>query len=300
MEIPDLNIPHINDNTIEVENSSSKLENSIHFGTPSIGSETVWQDMMSSTEAELSTTSNYNDNEEQLLPSTKVFTEQVIGHLEKERSKASFSARSKKTHGSLTTPIVRARMEPITVSFTMSNPLGFSVPISSLQLVAKLKCAATGRIYTNAEAIHVPFKDETKRSKNKKWNFNCSDEAFEVANFTQLSSSEAENNKSWTVPGKQEDKPFFVVTKKATLLDGMSKEVTILSFCPLIMGDLEIVGVRCKIFNEIWVSHPFSVLGPILQKIHSIEETEVIWNCIFSAFLLLFHLSLHSWIYYLS
>ena len=32
------------------------------------------------------------------------------------------------------------------------------------------------------------------------------------------------------------------------------------------MGELEIVGVRCKIFNEIWVYHKFKVLGSLLQN----------------------------------
>jgi hypothetical protein len=39
-----------------------------------------------------------------------------------------------------------------------------------------------------------------------------------------------------------------------------------LELCPLVMGELEIVGVRCKIFNEIWVYHKFNVPRHLLQN----------------------------------
>ena len=267
LEIPEINIPHICDDSIHIEKYSlSNHEDSIQFGTPSHGSEEIWHELMNSTEAELKTMSDYSKKDPQSLPSPKILTERVLKSIDEEHSKAMYSARSKKDSANPSTPVVRARMEPITVSFTISNPLGFLVPISSLQLVAKLKCKTTHRLYTNMEAIHIPTREGNSKNMNKKWKFNCSDQDFEVANFSRLSNAPNEGNTSWTTDSDNENDPFFVVTKKAVALDGMSRRVISLSLCPLVMGDLEIIGIRCKIFNEIWVYHRLSVLGPILQN----------------------------------
>ena len=46
MEIPEINIPHICDASIDVGDPYlSNYGNSIHFGTPSHGSEEVWQEI---------------------------------------------------------------------------------------------------------------------------------------------------------------------------------------------------------------------------------------------------------------
>ncbi len=264
LEVHDINIPHIHDGSISVETSQlASFSDSIQFGTPSQGLEAIWQEMMNSTEAELNAMSEYNNFDYQSLPSSKILTEKVISKLDEEYAKAIFAAKSKKNLS--LNPIVRAKMEPITVSFTISNPLGFLVPISSLQLVARMKCKTTGRVCTNAEAINIPSKDK-KKSHDKKWKFYSSNEEFVVADFSRLSASIEDSNKTWIAQCDHEGEPLFVVTKKAIAMDGMSKRVVRLSLCPMVMGDLEIIGVRCKIFNEIWVYHTFSVLGPILQN----------------------------------
>jgi len=266
LEIPHIDLPKIDDSTIKVENAAlSNTQNSIHFGTKLNGSEAVWQELMCSTNAELSTIANNDYIIDSLSPET--FTEQVISNMDKEKSKAAFMARSIKNSGQSAVPAVRAIMEPTIVSFLICNPLGFQVPVSSLQLVARFKCAATGRIYTNEAAIFIPTTSSEDTLETKQWKFSGSDEAFHLAHFSRLSSGkEGQQGNIWTSPCLNNVEPFFVVTKKAMPLDPMSNSTISLSICPLVTGDLEILGVRCKIFNEIWVYHQFNVLGPLLQN----------------------------------
>jgi len=260
LEIPDINIPHISDSTIKIENSSlSEIEGSIHFGSQSKGSDEIWQNLVDATEAELKTVASHGIDPKP-LPTAKSFTKQVITKLDEEQQNNLFLAKSKRTPGR---PEVRARMEPITISFIISNPLGFLVPISSMQLVARMKCGESGRIYTNVEAIDIHSNKGKANNNMKNWKFNCSNELFEVADFSRLFSTESQ---SWATPDDEGLEPFFVVSKKALALDGRSKRAVSLNICGLVDGDLEILGVRCKIFNEIWVYHQFLVPGPMLQN----------------------------------
>ena len=257
-----MNVPRINDESICIDqSSSSNKSDKVLFGSPTHGSDAVWKELTMSTEAELNAISEYND-----LPSSKILTEKVISKLDEEYSKASLLVRSKKNSGHSPVKEVRPKKEPITVSFTMSNPLGFHVTISSLQLVARLKCKMTARVCTNVEAISIPRKQNMKSVNSKKWKFLASNEEFEIADFTRISSSSKDTKESCIDAYDYEDEPFFVVTRQSMGLDGNSEKVVRLSLCPITMGELEIIGVRCKIFNEIWIYHHFNLRETLLQN----------------------------------
>ena len=48
-----------------------------------------------------------------------------------------------------------------------------------------------------------------------------------------------------------------------------------MSLCPLVKGDLEIVGVRCRVFDDIWVLHSFNLKGELLQNTRSNRANRV-------------------------
>jgi hypothetical protein len=260
LEIPEINIPHVHDNSLVVESCSmNNLDDAIQFGTACNGIEEKWQDLTMETNAELKTVYECSNHTFNGLPSAEILTKDVIEQLDQEHSTAKFLAKSKRKANIMRTEI-RAKMEPISVSFSISNPLGYLVPISSLQLIVRLKCKSTKRVYTNIEPIQISPHEPTIN--NKKWRFSCHNDDFEVANFSRLSIIDNGTIKSWT---SGETEPFFVVSQKAVALDGMSRKKIHLSVCPLVTGDLEIVGMRCKIFNELWVHHLFSKYNGTLQ-----------------------------------
>ena len=63
----------------------------------------------------------------------------------------------------------------------------------------------------------------------------------------------------------EDDQPFFVVTKSDVKLKAGETLTLSAGLSPLIQGDLEIIGVRCMLFDRVWVFHPFDVKGPLLQ-----------------------------------
>ena len=132
-----MNLPKIFDSTIKVTttslSSALKASPADHatFGNPSEGSELVWQDMMCSSQAELRA-SIKSAPHQPLQYSSEEFTNKVIEEIDEEKSNLQVKSRMKKTSNT-ESPAVRAKLEPITVSFEVSNPLSVLVPISSMQ-----------------------------------------------------------------------------------------------------------------------------------------------------------------------
>mmetsp|Transcript_18906 Transcript_18906/g.28738 ORF Transcript_18906/g.28738 Transcript_18906/m.28738 type:complete len:1849 (-) Transcript_18906:41-5587(-) len=265
LEIPNMNLPKVFDSTLSVENTfagnkTSNLEQSYTtFGEPSEGSREVWQDMMCCAQAELQVTVSGE------ALSVKDTITRVIQEIEEEKKKLSVAARIRNISSASDTPPIRAKLEPISVSFSVSNPLGVMVPVSSMQLVAKLRCAKTKRIFTNVEAIEISG-THTEPKKTKKWKFSGSEKMFEVAHFSRLSPLSETGGESWLSGSAEGVDPYFLVNKGKMAMDAGSKNTISLEICPLVMGELEIIGVRCKIFNEIWVYHQFKVMGELLHN----------------------------------
>ena len=159
-------------------------------------------------------------------------------------------------------------MESISVTFAVANPLGISVPTTQIQLVARLKCASSERIFTNEGAIHIPPVNENIQ-KGKQWSFGGSNKTHEIGAFSRISSPSMqvsnESPQPWLSAFEDGVHPFFVVTTSDRVINSGEKVNISLGICPLVMGDLDIVGVRFKIFNEVWVYHKFKVVHPLLH-----------------------------------
>jgi hypothetical protein len=69
-------------------------------------------------------------------------------------------------------------------------------------------------------------------------------------------------------PGNQRTtKSLSLLSRNAIRLSNqVARQSIALSICPLVKGDLEIVGARCKLFDDVWTFHPFSVKGQLLQN----------------------------------
>jgi hypothetical protein len=135
-----------------------------------------------------------------------------------------------------------------------------------MQLVGKLTCTASHRVYTNIEALSFSdINDESKAS--KKWKFPGSDKTFEVPDFSRISPpTDSDVDASWHSGVSEKIEPYFLVTKGKMAMEPRSAVFVSLELCPLVMGELEIVGVRCKVFNEIWAYHKFNVPRHFLQN----------------------------------
>lgn len=275
LEIPNMNLPKILDSSISVQNASVSSGKSSHkdhatFGKQYKGDELIWQDMKCTAEAEVLV---HSVSEVKQSPNN--FVNAVIDELEKERKKMQLQSRTKKSLSSNDTPYARAKLEPLSVSFEVSNPLSVMVPISSMQLVGKLNCSTSHRVYTNIEALSFSEKIDVGKP-SKKWKFSGSDKTFEIADFSRISpSTDSDFDSSWQCGVSDTIEPYFLVTKGKMAMEPRSTVLVSLELCPLVMGELEIVGVRCKVFNEIWVYHKFNAPRHLLNGPNRLKRLDV-------------------------
>ena len=250
------------------------------FGVTSAGLDDVWEDMMCSVQAELRAVTAAAA-EKNVAPGgvsqvqrkdDEDIIERVISEIDKEKVDVAFQSKQRAKAGRTgSRPTVRARMEPLMVGFSLSNPLGVDIRLSDIQLVATLKSGGSGRVCTNEHAISIGNEsgiNDTDPSK-KRWRFNSSVEPFLVPDFLCISPAEdsstvGSDDAPWVGVSAREE-PFFVVTKSSVSLVAGSTLTVSLGICPLVTGDLEVLGLRCKLFDDIWVFHRFHVLGPLLQ-----------------------------------
>ena len=265
LEIPNMNLPKIIDSSITVENSFQSSdgkdigEDFMTFGKAADGLDSMWQGLMCCAEAELRIGSRTTEQ------SSIDFTNSVLEEIEEEEKKLQTKSRLKKMSNKAEAPPTRAKLEPISVSFDVSNPLSIMVPISSMQLVARLTHSKTQRVYTNIESLDIASSDNDEKS-SKKWKFTGSEKLFEVADFSRISPATDSNENIWHSGCANDVDPYFLVSKGQIAMEPRSTSRISLELCPLAMGDLEIVGVRCKVFNGIWVFHKFKVKGPLLHN----------------------------------
>ena len=79
--------------------------------------------------------------------------------------------------------------------------------------------------------------------------------------MTRLCRSSLEDKKGrvWKSAVEQgEEDPFFVVTKTDLLLAPSETCNISLGLTPLVEGEVEILGVRCQLFHEVWIYHAFA------------------------------------------
>lgn len=277
LELPNMGVPRVDDTSVAViaGEAAHYLQESVAcFGDASVGSDEVWNELTIATVAELKACSSIlKSDDEMIIGKTLEKIEdpdcrRVIALIEKERSKME---RSKKASSLTSSAPIRALKEPIAVEFKVTNPLGIAVELCDLQLVAKMKAGDDGRICTNEDAISIRVLAESNEKPS--WTFQGSDAEFYAAEFCRVSVSSNEETGGWK--SAEEVEPFFVVTKDTVSLQEESSRTISASICPLTEGYLEVVGVRCRLFNEIWVFHPFDVKGPLLQDTRSNRANRV-------------------------
>lgn len=264
LEILNMGLPHVDDLSIKVEvschirNPSDNVKSPMMFGKNSDGSDEKWQDLTCHAEAEL----RIHQKHTNLSP--KDFNRLVLDEVDEEKKKLQTQLRRMKKSKKPIERSTRAKLEPISVSFDLSNPLSILVPISSIQIIARLTCEKTHRVYTNVESIDIAGSDDHEK-KQKKWKFAGSDKFFEIADFSRISPSTDTDTENWISGAADEIDPYFLVSKGRIAMEPRSTSTVSLELCPLVMGELEIIGIRCKIFNEIWVSQNFPSLDANLS-----------------------------------
>mmetsp|Transcript_143 Transcript_143/g.202 ORF Transcript_143/g.202 Transcript_143/m.202 type:complete len:2064 (-) Transcript_143:174-6365(-) len=302
LELSSIDLPKVFHSTISVEVEDSPtspvpVDDEYHFhtfGNSTISSETVWKDMMCSVQAELRV--HERQQKAGLSSSIDQTIQQIIQETDLEKENASFLARAAKKKSShyVDSPTSRARSEPISISFDVANPLGIQIPIKDMQLIARLRCVESGRIYSSEEPIKLSkeMTNDSSFDQNKIWKFDSSRDTFTLPNFLcilpkntsystgssqeQLSAyNEYSSGLRSSIEKSKVDNPFpsFVVSKIDLNLEPNTTVNVKLRLCPLIKGDLEILGMRCKIFNDVWTSQCFKVKGPLLQNTASNRST---------------------------
>jgi len=242
------------------------------------GAESLWQDMMICAEAEVSSSisssidtttnnisgdkpSSHDDNGPTvpLAHSGDALIDKVISSIDKEERDAEYRDRQKRK-GGVRTAEVRATSEPLSVTFSLKNPLGLDIELKEMQLVASLSCPKSGMIHSNE--FPVCPKDESGKSKTgKSWTFHGSSHQFHSPEFMCQQSNDA-NTPS---PEPIDEEPYFVVTKPSMKMGPNSTTLVNLKICPLAEGDLRIIGARFHLLGEVWVCHEFDTPGPLLQ-----------------------------------
>jgi len=138
-------------------------------------------------------------------------------------------------------PLVRARGEPITVSLVVENPMAVAVSVEALQLRVKVVQPCTRETETplDLDQLVVDLR------------------AMKCEMETPDSHPEFDSEKSGL--------SYLVEKQKVELLPGEQKHVR-LRTCFLVPGVLQIIGIRWKLFGEVWGLHDFKLKGPLLQN----------------------------------
>eukprot|EP00536_Pseudo-nitzschia_multiseries_P010236 jgi/Psemu1/67347/estExt_Genemark1.C_3050054 len=246
-------------------------EPAYRFGTPARGDEAVWGELEIMTIAETNTAKAKDNGDKTKTQSEETITaalakiedplhQRFIAEIDKEKQNRSLKERAKRKSPK-SQPKIRARGEPIFCGFSMTNPLSVDVRITELQLVAKMtdRSGETAKTCTNEFAIQLNEGSSAGGAKSE-WTFACADDLpFTVPQFCRITEPNVKRSKS------ARSNPFFVVTKQTVELPADGELSVSLGIAPLIEGDLEIIGVRCKLLDKVWLYHAFDIQGPLLK-----------------------------------
>eukprot|EP00804_Cyclotella_cryptica_P024493 CCRYP_017559-RA/>CCRYP_017559-RA protein AED:0.26 eAED:0.26 QI:1717/1/1/1/1/1/5/475/1401 len=285
IEISNLGFPRVDDSSITlcVENtrdSSMSIGRSDSLPSKETtasqpnkkGDEAVWQDMMNCAEAELRAsamssapkfTENSNNDGGPAQPpvhSGDETIDRVIMEIDKQERDAEYRERQKRK-GKGGTPEVRATSEPIAVSFSLCNPLGIDIDLTKVQIVASLDCQKSGMRHTNEFAVSDSASESIKPNIVK---FYGSEKEYRSPEFMCQVPIDSDFSSRVTALVHNSD-PYFVVTKFSVKAKASSETMVSLNICPLVEGDLKVLGFRFKLLDEVWIFHRFELLGPLLQ-----------------------------------
>jgi hypothetical protein len=274
IEISNIGFPHVQDSSIHVCVDIA--------GDGEKGDESLWRDMMNCAEAELrasatvsSSTFGSDMNEYSshgddvpappMAHSGDEFIDKVITEIDKEEREAEYRERQKRK-GKLRNPEIRATSEPLAVTFSLKNPLGLDIELTDMQLVATLSCSKLGLLHTNEFPVSSTNGSNDSMAE-KSWTFHGSDYRFLSPQFLCQFPIESDDfsAEATACTIDKDSEPFFVVTKSSVKMGPNSDATISLNICPLVEGDLRILGVRFHLLGEIWIYHRFHLLGPLLQ-----------------------------------
>ena len=261
LELPNMDLPSVDDSSVSVHVESEQLHRDIpSFGILGEGDPAVWDELKCHAEAELKAIDPYvniGDGSPTLAKIEDPLIRKVVAAIDKEKKTMNLLAKAKRSGNYKESPAVRARMEPLSIQFVVKNPLTIAIEVKDMQLVAQITESRSQRVCTNEDAIQIGAHSDER----KPWTFSGSNAIYEAPEFCRVSG---------TTPGEwkssAEENPFFVVTKFDLTLEANSSVRVSLGICPLVVGSMEILGVRCKLFNDVWVYHSFDVKGPLLQN----------------------------------
>ena len=280
IEISNIGFPHVQDSSLQVRvditgNSAMSLHRSDStLASSSDGEETVWQDMSHCADAELRafaisstvgiSSNNHTEHSEDgpappAAHSGDDLIDRVITEIDKEEREAEHRERQKKK-GGVRTPEVRAKSEPLSVTFSLKNPLGLEIELTEMQLVASLT-SKLGVSHTNEFPIS---KQGSNSIAGKGWTFHGSKTQYHTPKFMCQVPPDSDSSGGASEIDKVTG-PHFVVTTSSTTMGPNSDTTVALKICPLVEGDLKILGVRFHLLGDIWIYHQFDLPGPLLQ-----------------------------------
>ena len=285
LELPNMTMPNIVDSSVRIwtksesdrfddEGSSSQSEDNhpkseCSFGKPAKGDERIWEELEVMTVAEVNSDGKGGDGNKSSPEETitaalaKIEDPQqrrCIAEIDKEKQNRAMVERSKKKNLKMI-PVVRAREEPIYCDFQMKNPLGIEVKITEIQLVARMVTVSEGNKKTCTNEFAIQLNDGNLSEFHKSdWTFASADDLeFKIPNFCRISEKGVKSCTS------AQENPFFVVTKQAVTIPADGQLLVSAGITPLVEGDLEILGVRCKLEDKVWLYHAFDIPGPLLK-----------------------------------
>ena len=233
LEIRSFELPMISNNSINVTSETSPNHeqggesNEVMFNTlTNVDDEqNQWRDMVMPLEAEIFSSKHHYSIGSY---AEKFDDEQLKASFEKKRS---------------TKPSIRALEEPFIVTVDLYNPLAIPLTFTKLQLVAEHENDGEICLITGAKLLN-------EQEGKKQWTFNGSKEIFGEPDLLH----DSVNTKN-----------AFVVNKQDIEIEPKSFIKVYLHMCPLVPGKLSIKGMRCKLFDQVWVFHEFNVSGPLLR-----------------------------------
>jgi ER-Golgi trafficking TRAPP I complex 85 kDa subunit len=272
LELPNISLPGVDDSSIAVlaDQTEAKHDSWIpSLGDVQRGSDSFWDELQLMATAELKVFEGRTKATEEEIPSATLAkiedaeVRKVVAQIDREKAARVVQERAKKREGHKPDLPVRAQMEPLVVEFAITNPLGIPIDLADMQLVARMTEEDSNRTCTNEDAIKItPF---VSYDQKQKWSFLGSSVNFEVPEFCRVATSGPDSLKqSWKAA--EEVEPFFVLTKQSISLEPESRRTISASICPLARGTLEIVGIRSRLLDDVWVYHPFDLKGPLLQN----------------------------------
>lgn len=280
LELPNVELPRVDDASVAViaEEASHQEKIPPSLGEAATGSEEVWDDLVLRMTAELRATDASLTLGDKIVvnKALRVIEDpeirRVVALMEMEKLNQSKAERMKRSASYKDSAPVRALKEPIAVQFTLGNPLAIPIDLCDLQLVARMKSESGDGVCTNEGAVTI--RPLVASNEKQTWTFQSSDVEFELAEFCRVSSGRGDSERdSWK--SAEDVDPYFVVTKTDLTLEPESHKTVSASICPLVLGSLEVVGMRCRLLDDVWVYHPFDIKGPLLQNTRSNRANRV-------------------------